>query len=160
MLTRKISADGLRMIQHFEGFVELAYLDKRAVPHIWTVGYGETQLDGRPVREHDRLPIAAAAERLRVRCDEHFGAAVCKTLGVVVHLIEQHQFDACVSLTYNIGTAGFNTSTVARKISSGDIEGAGAAFLMWDKAGGKFDAGLLRRREEERQCFDAGKYPV
>ena len=62
-----------------------------------------------------------------------------------------------LSLTYNIGTGAFSTSTVLRKVNSGDIAGAADAFLLWDK--GTVDGqlvvipGLLKRRQAERTVF-------
>jgi lysozyme len=153
----KISDAGLRMLQGFEGFREHAYKD---VVGVWTVGYGETQLDGRAVREGDHVNQKDGLALLRVRCDGHFGMAVRATLGAVVcATLEQHQFDALVSLTYNIGAGAFRTSTVARKLIAGDTAGAGAAFLMWTKGGGRVLPVLVRRRADERRCFDHAEYP-
>jgi lysozyme len=146
-----ISDAGLAMIKGFEGFREKAYKD---IVGVWTVGYGETSLDGRPVRADDVLPLAAATERLRLRCNGVFGGAV-RACGPMA----QHQYDACVSLAYNIGSAGFAGSTVARRLRAGDAAGAGAAFLLWNKAGGKVAPVLVRRRAVERACFDHGVYP-
>jgi lysozyme len=154
-----ISDAGLKFIQHEEGFVGHAYLDKKAKPNVWTIGYGETQLDSRPVREGDLMTIEQAAMRLRQRCDQHFGASVRATLGAqACSELKQHQFDALVSLAYNIGTGGFANSTVARLLRAGDTSGASAAFLMWDKAGGKVDPVLHARRPRERKLFDTGAY--
>jgi lysozyme len=67
--------------------------------------------------------------------------------------VSQSQFDACVSLAFNIGCAAFGKSTLARKIAQGDVSGAADEFLRWDKAGGKQMAGLTRRRRAERALF-------
>ncbi|MES2384549.1 MAG: lysozyme [Pseudomonadota bacterium] len=151
----KISDAGLAMIKGFEGFRAHAYQD---IVGVWTIGYGETIMpDGRPVRAGDVLPEHVALERLRARCDEHFGLPV-RAAGRGV--LSQHQYDACVSLAYNIGTAGFATSTVAKRLRTGDTLGAGAAFLLWNKAGGRVVQVLVRRRAAERRCFDTGVYPA
>ena len=42
-----------------------------------------------------------------------------------------NEFAAMVSLCFNIGSAGFKGSTVARLFNKGDKAGAGAAFSMW-----------------------------
>ena len=62
-----------------------------------------------------------------------------------------NQLSASISLAYNIGTAGFCKSTVARRFNARDWKGACDAFLMWNRAGGKVVAGLTRRREAERR---------
>lgn len=61
-----------------------------------------------------------------------------------------NQLAAAVSLSYNIGPAGYNRSTVARRFSAGDWRGACDAFLMWNKAGGRAVKGLTNRRKYER----------
>lgn len=142
------------MLAGFEGYRERAYQD---IVGVWTVGYGETYVLGRKVREGDVLPKPAALSRLRTRCDVDYGPSVLEA--VAPYEPTQSQYDAMVSLAYNIGTAGFAKSTVARKLREGDVKGASAAFLMWNKAGGKVRLGLTRRREVERTCFDAGEYP-
>ena len=74
---------------------------------------------------------------------------------VKVHM-SQGQYDALVSLAFNIGAKAFANSTVVRKLNAGDIRGAGDAFLMWTHAGGKFVQGLMNRRQSERAQFLAG----
>ena len=69
----------------------------------------------------------------------------------------QNQFDAMVSLVYNIGITGFSKSTVLRLHNAGDFDGAAKAFLMWNKAtvGGvlKVVKGLTNRRTREAALY-------
>jgi lysozyme len=65
----------------------------------------------------------------------------------------QAQFDAMLSLAYNIGLDGFAGSTVLRKHKAGDYAGAAAAFAMWNKQAGKELAGLTRRRAAEAAMY-------
>lgn len=67
----------------------------------------------------------------------------------------QGQFDAMVSLAYNIGKRGFRGSTVLRKHILGDHDGAMAAFAMWNKQAGKVLNGLTRRRAGEAAIYRA-----
>ncbi|EBY2991617.1 lysozyme, partial [Salmonella enterica subsp. enterica serovar Typhimurium] len=46
-----------------------------------------------------------------------------------------------------------SSSTLLRKLNSGDYAGAADEFLRWNKAGGKVLNGLTRRREAERALF-------
>lgn len=62
----------------------------------------------------------------------------------------EHQLVASVSLAYNIGTAGFCRSTVARRFNAGNWRGGCDAMMMWNKAGGREVRGLTLRRERER----------
>ncbi len=76
--------------------------------------------------------------------------AVRQTVG---RRVSQHQFDAMVSLCFNIGTGGFSKSTVARMSQKRKRKQAADAFLMWD------NPSVLRpRRERERRLFLSGKY--
>ena len=68
-------------------------------------------------------------------------------------LTKPWQFDAATSLAFNIGTAGFRNSTVAREIRAGHLQKAADAFRMWDKP-----AMLKPRRERERRLFLTGQY--
>jgi lysozyme len=67
------------------------------------------------------------------------------------------QVAASVSLAYNIGPAGFCRGSVARKINSGDWAGASAAFLLYNRAGGKVNRGLDGRRRREKALFDTDR---
>jgi lysozyme len=62
-----------------------------------------------------------------------------------------NQLSAAIDLAYNIGTAGYCGSTVARMFNAGRWREACDAFLMWNKAGGKIVRGLTLRREDERR---------
>jgi lysozyme len=139
------------MIANFEGFRAEAYQDQVGV---WTIGFGETWLGGRRVQKGDVLNRAEAEDRLRDRLNRDFAPAVAKACG----FLTQAQFDACCSLAYNIGTAGFRGSSVAKKIRAGDLPGAADAFLLWNKGGGKVLPVLRARRSAERQIFLKG-YP-
>ena len=68
--------------------------------------------------------------------------------------INQNQFDALVSLTYNIGTGAFKESTLLKKLNAGDCRGASAQFVVWNKGGGKVMQGLVNRRAVERELFE------
>lgn len=63
---------------------------------------------------------------------------------------------AATSLAYNIGSANYNRSTVAKRFERGDHTGACDAFLMWRYAGGREVKGLLNRRRDERKLCLSG----
>lgn len=67
--------------------------------------------------------------------------------------LSQNQFDALVSLTYNIGQTAFKNSTLLKKLNTSDYVGAADQFHVWNKGGGKILKGLVRRREVERNLF-------
>jgi lysozyme len=67
--------------------------------------------------------------------------------------LSQNQFDALVSLAYNIGTNAFSGSTLVKKLNSNDFRGAADQFDVWVNAGGKRMQGLVNRRGKEKALF-------
>lgn len=67
--------------------------------------------------------------------------------------LNQNQFDALVSLAYNIGTNAFSKSTLVKKLNANDIRGAADQFDVWVNAGGKRMQGLVNRRAREKALF-------
>lgn len=77
-----------------------------------------------------------------------------KAIASLVHVrVTAHEFDALMSLAFNIGLGGFAGSTVLRKLNAGDRQGAADAFRMWARP-----AVLAGRRERERALFLHGTY--
>jgi lysozyme len=78
--------------------------------------------------------------------------------------LSQNQYDALVSLAYNIGGGSFATSTLVQELNSGNNSEAADQFLAWDKITNKRtgnrepDKGLTRRRNDERSLFLYGAY--
>lgn len=73
----------------------------------------------------------------------------------VTVLIDQNQFDALVSLAYNIGSGAFAKSTLLKKLNAGDYKGAADQFDVWVNAGGKRMQGLVNRRAREEAVFNS-----
>ena len=67
--------------------------------------------------------------------------------------LTQSQFNACVSLCYNIGAANFAQSSVVRELNRRKYQAACKAFALWNKAGGRVVQGLANRRAEEQKEF-------
>ncbi len=67
--------------------------------------------------------------------------------------VNQGQFDALVSFTYNVGEGNFTNSTLLRKLNAGDTAGAAEQFARWVHASGKVLPGLVKRRAAERAMF-------
>ena len=144
----KISPRGLELIKDFEGFSSTAYLCVAKIP---TIGYGNTfYTDGTKVKLGDQISRTDALKLLEVIANRDFADKIFPSIKVKV---TQNQFDAMVSLAYNIGTGSFLKSTLLKKVNAGDFTGAGDEFLRWNKAGGKEVLGLTRRRQREKQLF-------
>ena len=145
----KVSNKGLELIKEFEGFSSTAYLcsAKKA-----TIGYGNTFWeDGTPVKIGDQIS-KERAETLLKHVVDNFSVAVEVDIKIEV---SQNQFDAMVSLAYNIGLGAFKNSTLLRQLNRGNFVGASQEFLRWDKSNGKPLLGLTRRREREKLLFDS-----
>lgn len=78
---------------------------------------------------------------------------VANTVNAVTKLPSQYQFDAFVSLAYNIGLAAFKSSTALRLHNIKDYSGAANAILLWNKQAGKVLNGLVTRRAKEREIY-------
>jgi lysozyme len=111
-----------------------------------TLGYGET----RGVKLGDKTTPERALARLLGSAEAH-ADAVRECVHVPLH---QHEFDAYVSLAYNIGTAAFCGSTLVAKLNALDYAGACKEILRWNRQAGRVLAGLVKRREIEfKQCM-------
>ena len=146
------SAAGRKMIEGFEGCRLEAYQD---IVGVWTIGYGST---GPGVGPGVVWTQEQADQNLTDRLANEFEPVVNRVCANIP--TTQQQFDAMVSLEWNIGTGGFAGSTVARDHKAGDFPLAADAFLMWDHAGGEVCEPLLRRRQAERQVYLGGAYPA
>lgn len=146
-----VSASALVGIAQWENYVEVAA--PPVAGDVPTNGFGTTRNpDGTPVRLGDRTTPTRALVRLLADADE-YARAVKRCAPVPMH---QHEFDAFVSLTYNIGPGAFCGSTLARKLNAGDYAGACAEILRWNKAGGRVLSGLVKRRQyEHAKCTGA-----
>jgi len=138
-----LGAAGTKLIQSFESFTERPYKDQRG---IWTIAWGHTGSD-----------VTADTT-----CTEYQGAqwfiqdthtavnAVNRTIDVALN---QNQFDALVSLCFNIGQGNFASSTLSYMLNKGDYLGAADQFLCWNHTGGFVNPGLTRRRIAEHDLF-------
>ena len=144
----KISQRGLELIKEFEGFSANAYLCPAKIP---TIGYGNTfYSDGRKVKLGEQISKTDALELLELVANKDFADKIFPFIEVKV---TQNQFDAMVSLAYNIGVGNFLKSTLLKKVNAGDFVGASEEFLRWNKAGGKELLGLTKRRKREFDLF-------
>ena len=142
-----VSPFGVDLICGFEGKRLTAYDDGVGV---WTIGFGTTVYpNGIKVKKGDTC-TEAQAKTYMAHDLKKFESAVNNAVTVPLN---QNQFDAMVSLAYNIGVGAFSNSTLLKKVNAKDFTGAGNEFLKWDKAGGKPLSGLTRRRQREKELF-------
>jgi lysozyme len=153
--TLDLSDAGLKRIAAYEGWRAQLYED---VAHHATIGYGHlvhlgpiTAADrsgpfGKGITEQQGLDLLRADVRRMVD-------AVRQRVTVPLN---QNQFDALVSFTFNVGAGAFGGSTLLKRLNAGDYAGACDEFGKWTKSGGKVFAGLVRRRTEEATLFRGG----
>ena len=70
----------------------------------------------------------------------------------------QHEFDALVSFSFNVGATNFKTSTLLKYLNQGKFEDVPNEFLRWNKAGGEVMSGLTKRRKAESNIFKNNIY--
>jgi len=146
-MSKSISKTGLDLISSFEGIRLNAYDDGVGV---WTIGIGTTIYpNGVKVKKGDKCILEQAKSYFA-----HDLKSFEKTVNDSVKApLSQNQFDALVSLTYNIGSTAFKNSTLLKKLNAKDYQGAADQFLVWNKGGGKVLKGLDNRRKDEEALF-------
>ena len=138
------------LIAGYEGFSSTAYLP--TPDDVPTIGYGQTQYsDGSPVKMGDTISREDAKMQLQIITRQKYADALGKCVKVP---LSQNEYDAYVSLAYNIGTGAFCGSTLVKKLNAGDYVGACSQILRWNKQKGKVLKGLdNRRRKEYKLCM-------
>lgn len=139
-----LSAAALVGIAVHEGYSDRAY--RPVAGDVPTIGFGTTG----GVKMGDTITPPKALARA-LEDIQAFEGALKRCVKVPLH---QHEYDAYLSLSYNIGAAAFCGSTLVRKLNAQDYDGACEEILRWDKFQGRPLAGLTRRRQEEyRKCI-------
>lgn len=137
---------GANLIKEYEQLKLEAYHGSADPDDVWTIGYGHTLgvLEGSTLSASD-------ADVLFDQDVADYAEAVRNSVNLSV--TTQAQFDAMVSLAFNIGVANFESSSVLRFHNAGEPFAACGAFLMWNISAGERRRGLIRRR-----CAEAGLY--
>lgn len=140
----KTSDQGIRLLHEREACRLKPYQDTKGV---WTDGWGNTE----GVVPHGPPITQGKADADFARHLERFEKAVNDCVTVP---LEQHQFDALVSFSYNCGARALaygsngGPSSILQALNAGDYEGAGNAFNNW-----MADAEVRTRRAGEREQF-------
>lgn len=139
-----LSAAALVGIALHEGYSDKAYIP---VPgDVPTIGFGTTQ----GVKPGDTITPPKALQRA-FQDVQQFEGAIKRCVTAPLH---QHEYDAYISLSYNIGQTAFCSSTLVRKLNAQDYEGACRQILRWDRFKGQPLPGLTKRRQDEfKRCM-------
>lgn len=139
----------VEIIKTYEGFSPRAI--KLAGEDEYTIGYGHY---GSDVRAGDTITEAEATELLE-RDLKVFESAVKNAVKVE---ITQSQFDALVSLSYNIGTGAFASSDTVKALNEGKVGHAAVDIPSWRRGMGyQILPGLEKRRQTELEFFAVGE---
>jgi lysozyme len=137
-----LSATALVGIATWEGYSGNAYQD---IVGVWTIGFGTTE----KVKQGQTIDPVKALQRKLTDINK-FEGSLKQCVTVPLH---QYEYDAYLSLAYNIGPTAFCNSTLVRKLNAEDYAGACKEILRWNRAGGKVVKGLDNRRQAEyKQC--------
>lgn len=141
-----VTKPGLDLIKSFEGLSLKAYPDPATGGEPITIGYGHT--GGVKL---GTVWTQAQADNALADDVSRFAEGVSSLIGSAP--TTQAQFNAMVSLAYNVGLGNFGSSTLLKKHKAGDYAGAADQFSRWNRAAGKVMAGLTRRRDAEAKMY-------
>jgi lysozyme len=143
----QLSQTGLAFIASFEGFSPKVYICPAGIP---TIGYGHVVLVGE-IFPQAGISKHQALELLRMDV-EKAERAVRRLIKIPLN---QNQFDALVSFTFNVGAGALQRSTLRMKINNKEFQQVDEQWRKWCRAGGKPLKGLKIRREAEILLFFA-----
>src|SRR3990167_9981689 len=139
----------IHFLKNEEGFRDKAYQDSGGV---WTFGYGNTTSGGAPVRAGMSIAKENADTLLKEKANE-FANVVKSNVKVP---LTQNEFEALTSFAYNVGPNNFKSSTLLKKLNSGDKTGVEGEFRKWIYDNNKNPV-LRKRREKEIAYFKTGE---
>jgi lysozyme len=134
---------GIELIKHFEGFKREPYI---CAGGYLTIGYGHKLLPSDPYKNITPQKAHQILENDLRKMER----SVLKYINVEIN---DDQFAALVSFTFNLGPAALQRSVLRQKINYGYYDDAAEEFLKWIYAGGRKMMGLVRRRQVERDLF-------
>lgn len=116
---------------------------------VWTIGYGQTHINGVPV--HAGMKISE--DRARQLLTQELKHVQDQLAGLVRVKVSQGEFIALTDFAFNVGAGNFSRSTLRKLLNEGKYQTAAYEFRRWTYANGKKLPGLVRRREAEERLF-------
>ena len=148
-----MSQGGLdNLLKKFEGCKLKAY---HCPAGVCTIGYGHTSAAGAPEVRDGMIITQADAEDILKRDIVKYEVAV---MDLVKVKLTQNQFDVLVDFAYNAGVGNLKSSTMLKKINSGNLDMVPAELMTWTKGGGKVLPGLVRRRQAAGAWWSADQH--
>jgi GH24 family phage-related lysozyme (muramidase) len=141
--------DAIPFIKEHEGFREKAYQDSVGV---WTIGYGQTEINGRPVKKGDTISEKDASAFVESRARSN--AALLHKQNPWMRNLSPGAMSALFDVAYNLGVGALDTKrspTLNSEMSGADMD---FDAILWRElpsyasAGGKRLKGLVNRRND------------
>ena len=154
----QMSEQALELLKQWEGFETKVYDDSAGlatigVGHLITKSEqtsGAIVISGLPIQYADGLTDQEVVDLL----GQDVQPAEQAVNGGVQVVLDQNQFDALVSFTFNVGAGAFNSSTLLKVLNQGHYDQVPDQLRRWNKAGGQVVQGLVTRRENEVKLWD------
>lgn len=159
-MATQLPTDFLAFSKQWEGFRANAYPDpgsRDGTP--WTIGYGQTVINGVPVKKGDTITEPRASQLLQQRHNE----LAAKVQAAVKVPLTPYQLATLVSFADNVGWGGgtkigFSTSTLLKKLNQGDYNAVPGELAKWKYNDGKVMQGLVNRRAAEAGLWAKGAF--
>jgi len=137
------------LAKRFEGCSLTPYLDPVGY---WTIGWGH-------LITHDKAAPEPEMRWTQEEADADLESAMAQfnqgVRSLVVVDLTEAQEAALTDFAYNLGLRSLRASTLLRKANAGDLPGAALEFPKWKFAGGMVLPGLVKRRQAERDLWEA-----
>lgn len=141
----RMSADGRAKLIKRESLKTTAYKDTEGV---WTIGVGHTANAGAPYPKQGMIITRAEAMEIFMRDLVRYENIVNRNVRAP---LTQGQFDALVSICFNVEVALSPKSTIVKRLNKRDYAGAAQAIMLYKKP----TAIIGRRRSEQQQFIHA-----
>ena len=143
---RHINNEALELICHFEGFSPKIYTCPAGYP---TIGYGHVV----GANENAKFSSGISEEDAKIILKADVGIAEAAVLRLITAPINDNQFGALVSFTFNLGSGTLQRSTLRKKVNHQQHDAVPAEFMKWVYSGGKKLPGLVKRRAAEAGMY-------
>ncbi len=166
----KMSDKGIEWLKRLEGLVKVngkhvIYDDAigKPMPNVAHLPAGATIGYGHLIKTGENFSKGLTEQQATALLKSDIAVAEHAVQDNVTAQLSQNQYDALVSLAYNIGTSSFKNSTVVKYINNPDFHSSvypdlESAWKAWNRTQGKVSNGLINRRQNEWNLYNAGTY--
>lgn len=154
----QVGNHGKKLFKDWEGLMTSEYLDSGGAPTIG-IGHlldrsertsGKIVIHGHPIYYREGLSEEQCWELLEQDLDD-VESVVNQAVKVPLN---QNQFDALVSFTFNVGNGAFRGSTLLKLLNAGKYDQVPAQMSRWNKDNGHVVQGLTNRRNKEIKLWN------